>query len=268
MAAYLFTWNPLRWEWSELHDDINEVKEKGFCKGRWSSGVTKKIQPGDRAFLMKLGRSPRGICASGWVTSSVLEGRHWNNERNQKGDLSLYVDIDWDTLLNPEEQIFPRELLEGRTYSKMHWEPQASGTTIPDDVAEQLEKDWAKFLGRSLILNNLPLPEEIEDKSFFEGVARQVTVNIYERSPEARTICINHYGLNCFVCGFNFENTYGTIGQGFIHVHHLKPISEIKKGYELNPIKDLRPVCPNCHAMLHRRKPAYSIEELKAIIKT
>jgi 5-methylcytosine-specific restriction protein A len=60
---------------------------------------------------------------------------------------------------------------------------------------------------------------------------------------------------------------YGEIGKNFIHVHHVKPLSEIDEQYKINPIKDLRPVCPNCHAMLHKRKPAYSIEEIQDKIK-
>lgn len=150
----------------------------------------------------------------------------------------------------------------------MNWSPQASGVIIPDDVAVQLEKDWTHFLNHPVPFKQIALAEEAEDnKTYPEGATRQVTVNVYERSAEARTICINHYGVNCEVCGFNFEKTYGKIGEGFIHVHHLKPLAEALKGYKLNPIKDLRPVCPNCHAMLHQRKPAYSIEELKTIIK-
>jgi 5-methylcytosine-specific restriction protein A len=80
------------------------------------------------------------------------------------------------------------------------------------------------------------------------------------------TNCIEHYGTNCYICGFNFEKKYGEIGRDFIHVHHIKPLSEIGKKYELNPIQDLRPVCPNCHAMLHRKKSPYSIDELNQII--
>jgi 5-methylcytosine-specific restriction enzyme A len=264
MATYLFTWNPARWNWEYLQENIAEVKENGYCKESWSCGVTKKIRSGDRAFLIKLGKGKRGIFASGWVTSNVYKANNWDINKKNK---ALYVDIDWDTLLDPEENIFSRDLLDTAIYSKMHWEPQASGTTIPEDVAEQLEKDWASFIGHSFVIKNPPLAEEIETKTFPEGASHQVTINTYERNPEARTICINHYGLNCFVCGFNFKNTYGIIGEGFIHVHHLKPISEIGRGYKINPIKDLRPVCPNCHAMLHQRKPAYSIEELKTILK-
>jgi 5-methylcytosine-specific restriction protein A len=70
-----------------------------------------------------------------------------------------------------------------------------------------------------------------------------------------------------FVCGFKFEDTYGQVGAGFIHVHHTRPLAEIRKGYKLNPIKDLKPVCPNCNAMLHQKRPAFTIKELKAIIE-
>jgi predicted restriction endonuclease len=106
-------------------------------------------------------------------------------------------------------------------------------------------------------------PDEIEDNDLYEGTKKQITVNAYERSSQARQECINEYGYKCVICNFDFEKIYGEIGHNFIHVHHVKPLSEIDEKYKINPIEDLRPVCPNCHAMLHKRKPAYSIEEIK-----
>jgi len=113
------------------------------------------------------------------------------------------------------------------------------------------------------------LPEEInknESKKLTEGAKTKITVNKYERNLEARIKCIEKYGYSCCICGFNFEKTYGNIGKEFIHVHHLKELSTIKEKYEVNPIEDLRPVCPNCHAMLHKKNPAYSIEEIQNFI--
>ncbi len=145
----------------------------------------------------------------------------------------------------------------------MFWSPQASGVTIRKDIAEELENDWAKFLKRPRINRENIFPDEADTQlTFKEGAVKTVKVNYYERDKQAREVCINHFGLDCRVCGFNFEENYGEIGKGFIHVHHLKSLSVIGKEYELNPIKDLRPVCPNCHAMLHKRKPAFSIQEL------
>ncbi|AXI11086.1 DUF3427 domain-containing protein [Oceanobacillus zhaokaii] len=111
------------------------------------------------------------------------------------------------------------------------------------------------------------ITEEVDNsKVYTEGATKQVSVNVYERNPVARRKCIEHYGSSCEVCDFNFERTYGDLGKDFIHVHHLKELHTISEEYEVNPITDLRPVCPNCHAMLHKRKPAYSIYELKGIL--
>ncbi|WP_020683329.1 HNH endonuclease [Marinobacterium rhizophilum] len=106
-------------------------------------------------------------------------------------------------------------------------------------------------------------PDEVENpEQFVEGAVRRVAVNSYERSAKAREACINHYGVSCVVCELNFERIYGVVGNGFIHVHHLKPLGSIGEGYEVDPVEDLRPVCPNCHAMLHRKNPPFTPEEL------
>lgn len=69
------------------------------------------------------------------------------------------------------------------------------------------------------------------------------------------------------MCNFDFEKAYGQLGENYIQIHHLKPLSEIKEDYCVNPEEDLRPICPNCHAMIHRKTPALKIEELKHIVQ-
>jgi len=104
-------------------------------------------------------------------------------------------------------------------------------------------------------------------KTFIEGAIRTIRVNAYERNPAARLACIHHYGTACSVCGFDFGEIYGEIGEGFIHVHHLKPLSSLGEAYQVDPVVDLRPVCPNCHEMIHSREPSLSIAELSAVIE-
>ncbi|MBI1925227.1 HNH endonuclease [Candidatus Poribacteria bacterium] len=114
---------------------------------------------------------------------------------------------------------------------------------------------------------DIRLPEEVSSSGrFIEGAVCRVTINAYERNPTARTQCIAHYGASCVVCGFNFGTVYGKAGEGFIHVHHLRSLAEIGKEYEVHPIADLRPVCANCHAIIHRRNPPYCIEEVQAFL--
>lgn len=104
-------------------------------------------------------------------------------------------------------------------------------------------------------LSNLPEKFKGEKrKKFIEGARIESTATRYERNSVARKECIDYYGYSCTVCGINFEKVYGDIGRNNIHVHH-----------EVDPINDLKPVCPNCHVMLHKRKSAYSIDELREI---
>ncbi len=101
-----------------------------------------------------------------------------------------------------------------------------------------------------------------------EGGTSEAMRQHYKRNPKARAACVMHYGYRCFVCNFNFEDIYGSIGRQYIHVHHENELG-LNGGqqYFIDPIKDLKPVCPNCHAMLHQRTPAYEIEELREMLE-
>ena len=111
--------------------------------------------------------------------------------------------------------------------------------------------------------------EEEIPSNCYEGAKYSILVNKYERSSIARMKCIEKFGCKCIVCGMDFENIYGIYGKGFIHIHHLVPLSKIGKEYSVNYEKDLVPVCPNCHAMLHRKLEGkyLTIEELKGVFE-
>jgi hypothetical protein len=112
------------------------------------------------------------------------------------------------------------------------------------------------------------LPEEVPAGSAYsEGNVLQILINRYERDPRARKECIKHHGTICVLCGFDFVSVYGNVMGSFTHVHHIKPLSTAGADYEVDPIKDLRPVCPNCHAVLHRREPPYSLDEVRQFLE-
>lgn len=115
-------------------------------------------------------------------------------------------------------------------------------------------------------LENYPNETEENDNIFIEGALTTITVNSYERNGKAREQCLEYYGYSCFICGFDFYQRYGYVGKDYIHVHHLKPLSQIRKTYVVDPMEDLRPVCANCHAIIHRRNPPFTPEEVKEFI--
>jgi len=141
------------------------------------------------------------------------------------------------------------------------------GKPQPDfDIEKPVKVSWIfnsdDITNESSVTDEFPL-----GSTFKEGTRTQVSVNRYERDRGARDACIEHYGPVCQVCNFNFESVYGELGEGFIHVHHIIPLSEIGDSYIVDPITDLVPVCPNCHAMLHIKKPTIDIATLRFTIR-
>lgn len=114
-----------------------------------------------------------------------------------------------------------------------------------------------------------PLPEELpaETPSYLEGSRRRVVVNRYERDLSARRRCLEVRGTVCDVCRIDLATVYGPKAEGLVHVHHLVPLAEVGDSYEVDPERDLVPVCPNCHAVIHldRDKPLTPLEVRKMI---
>ena len=147
---------------------------------------------------------------------------------------------------------------------------QHQGAAWRLDITNDLQslRLFLSTLRPKIIEEEVPVsePSSSDDESdFVEGAKYNVILSKHERSKSARKRCIDYYGCKCMFCGYDFETNFGEIGKGFIHVHHIVPLEEIGKSYKVNPVKDLIPLCPNCHAMVHKRKPPYSLHELQKI---
>lgn len=127
---------------------------------------------------------------------------------------------------------------------------------------QQLALTWGgRMLGLSLAL--LPVEHDGEE----EGAMIRVEVDRYERSALNRAACIEIHGAVCKACGFDFGIRYGLTGVGYIEVHHIEPVSGIVPGTIVDPATDLVPLCANCHSMVHRRTPPYSVEDIRAMLR-
>jgi len=109
--------------------------------------------------------------------------------------------------------------------------------------------------------------ETDKDEEFYEGSIRRISVEVRERDAAARKACIAKHGAKCFICEFDFGQFYGPEADGFIHVHHREMLSKSAAKRKVDPINDLVPLCPNCHSVVHLRKDAYEVEEVKAMVE-
>jgi hypothetical protein len=112
----------------------------------------------------------------------------------------------------------------------------------------------------------LSTEETDKDGEFYEGSIRRISVEVRERDAAARKACIAHYKARCFICKFDFGQFYGPEADSFIHVHHREMLSRSTSKRKVDPINDLVPLCPNCHSVVHLRKDAYEVEEVKAMV--
>lgn len=138
-----------------------------------------------------------------------------------------------------------------------------------DVLYTEVANKWGSLMmGMVLSLADIvPIDSDNGRMGYSEGEVRYVKGKRYERNPLNRKLCLSIKGYNCVVCGMNFEKVYGLIGHNYIHVHHIVPVSRLGKGYVIDPVADLVPICPNCHSMLHKKEPPFLPEEMIEILK-
>lgn len=254
--AFLLIWNPSHFTFDQFRELLDQV-ERGEPETKWGSGSRRDVPVSSRVYLMRLGVEPKGIVGIGISTRAVHQEPHWVPERAERGDMANYVPF--RVLRLQEEPFIPLEVLNGK-WPAMGWTPQTSGVEIHD--AEVIA-----FLDAALGNQEPRIPEEVsEDEVHTEGAVTRITVNAYERDPKARKKCLAHHGFNCACCRKAMKDIYGPIAKDIIHVHHRTPLHAVGKEYQVVPIKDLVPVCPNCHAVLHRQAPTMAVEDLMRML--
>lgn len=202
--------------------------------------------------------------------ASMLNAINSVDENKKRLFLSYYEQIKErsdkvEFFLNQQKQDIERVEIWNQTWKKFRIR---ATQIISDDLSSDKEvlcvQEWAK-LSVGLVLSLLEI-SSIEEFKYSEGKITQVLQTKYERNPVNRELCLSANGYICKICGFDFEKVYGEIGHNFIHVHHIEMVSSFGGEYFLDPVKDMIPVCPNCHAMLHKSNPPMLPECLREII--
>ncbi len=200
--------------------------------------------------LMKYGSDDQ------WIAIGNVQGPAWIDQSQQDGDTRLRRKVTWLTR-DVTESAVPEDL-------RRPIKNRQAVVGMPDH-APQLLHDLCGH-GMEALSGDEAGVVHHGGREVPEGAKTRVEVNKYERDSRARRDCIEYHGATCKVCGLDFEKRYGAIGHGFIHVHHTTPLSQITDhdNYTISPVTDLVPVCPNCHAMLHKsEKEPFTVKQLQ-----
>ena len=195
-----------------------------------------------------------------------LAGIPYDHDDRTPSDLSRYgrFVVGWGEAVRGER--YTEHILRSLTWENLGFR---FGQRFGNRSEKEIEQVWAVLTShyeRACETGAVVLAEEIDSPTPVEGAVKTVTVNAYERNPKARKQCLDAHGAGCVVCGFNFGKQYGLVAEGYIHVHHLRPLSEIKASHKVDPKEDFSPVCPNCHAVIHLKKTPFTLEEVRAML--
>ena len=258
VAAVILGWNPKegsRWDYRAV---VEHVAEAGRFLERWNVGRSLDIFPETEVWLLIQGptEAGSGLIGHGVVMSVLAEARQLEDGGAGGG----YASIAFDALLPLGEQIRPdvlRAAVPGLRWDSTTEDPIA----VPPPVEAGLRKLWreqgpAATRRTGLVPGTHP-----------PAAVTTIEVNRYEQDPDARRVCLAFHGTSCAACGFSFEASYGETGTDAIEVHHVVPPVMLGEGYTLDPVADLVPLCPNCHAMAHLAVASpRTLSELRNII--
>ena len=184
----------------------------------------------------------------GWYRNATVYRDRCNYKERQ---YNLECDINDAYLLDETDRTFtvPRAAREdfGIGTSNLWYAKEERATEWLCSVREYVNGYYTPLY--EVETNPQVLPKEYRES----GIGKKVWVNKYERNANARRKCLETYGTNCAICGFDSHLVYGDGFENRIEVHHIIPINQINDEYQIDPLKDLIPVCPNCHTMLHTK---------------
>lgn len=194
-------------------------------------------------------------------------GKVYSDRESKKGDLFAIID-EYQQFSEPVLAKNDNGYLEAIPINRLSNYWRDGVREINAEIYERILGNTSASSVESKLNHNSDAYDDMDElESYEEGNKKSRFVTVYERNPNLRRKAIAIHGLNCKACGFNFGERYGSHADGLIHIHHLKPISELGGPQVVNPESDLIPLCANCHAVVHWKKnETLSLEQLKSLL--
>jgi 5-methylcytosine-specific restriction protein A len=256
MTALIMEWDPERPDWRGTYaSDVGTVRSTGVVRRRWMVPARTPLDHGMDVWLIVAGRRPamRGLIGHGTVAGiDSVAAAGGSDEPAQ------CIEVDFDSLLPHGDQVPLDRLIE-----RLPALAEGFGVlAIDGGTGVALRSIWAAA-GSPEPGSLDPIPGALPSTA-----VQRAVVNRFERDPELRRVAVAHRGSACHACGMDFEQGYGGAAD-LIQVHHITPLELVDSGYEVDPLVDLIPLCPNCHVVAHSRWPEpLTVEEIRTRLRT
>jgi 5-methylcytosine-specific restriction enzyme A len=140
MTTYVFAWNPKLWDWPELARVRRRIDRHGHADIEWACGRTRTIEPGSRAFFMRLGVPPKGLIGAGHALTEPWEDVHWLAGKAAAGLRTHYLRLRLEFL--QDTPLIALDELMRPPLARFRWAVRQSGMRMPSSIADALEPWW------------------------------------------------------------------------------------------------------------------------------
>ena len=156
-------------------------------------------------------------------------------------------------------------LQRGNRMEEELWSHYAGDVALISSVGQAIRKT----VQGGELRGNLPTFEDGDE----EAVEGRVLTALHTRRERNRRLVDRKKSqvrkrdgrLKCEACGFDFGETYGDRGRGFIECHHVKPLHTLAEA-QTTRLDDLVLLCSNCHRMVHARRPWLTVDDLRSTL--
>ena len=282
--TFLLTWKEDQWPHKKLLRLVNTFKAEEEVEDVWRFKSHKKAKVGDRVFIMKQGKNPRGLFGSGRITGKPFQNK---NMTNKAGQHPWCVDVTFDQLVDPKKTLLvPYEELSRFYPERGLWNNQSSGIEIPEHVASKIEQHW-KASNVTTSGGESWSEEEVQrdlaqfsDALFQQEVEKELVAEKsaalppeppgperpparllshkgkrYQRSPKKSADALLSAGYHCEIDSRHKSFTSSQTGENYVEAHHLIPLKQQEHySFSLDVRANIVSLCPNCHRLVHHAK--------------
>lgn len=252
------------WRGNAQHLEVRSFRAGSVAsaRNRFATVYCEYIPKGGRRRTAEIEtQNPSLVVLDGWGHPKPPDGFVRENEWSFKGRWSMFAPewrVEFDAFLKNYLGEYPQVCVLADYRQSLDSVEGSSQIAVEHQVSVAIKHAHDA---------DLDLTFDPPATDLYEGAKHTQHLSIYERNPAARRECIRVHGWSCAVCEFDFGRAYGELGEKYIHVHHLTPIASIDEEYRVDPGKDLVPICPNCHAMIHRCDPMLTLDQLQRVLR-
>lgn len=224
MNTYLFTWNPTKWDWPYIDEQIEQLQQGTDVVEDWATDRKKDIGKGDQFILVRVGSHPKGVIGIGEISKNIFSRKHWSSDHDKKDKILNFVELKFQAL--SREPLIPLDYLESN-FSNVKWTPQSNGNVISQEISSEI---FQELINDTKPNHELQIEREILENAKLTETEKQQLILSRKGQGNFRKLLIKYWN-GCSITDCKLMD--------ILIASHIKPWKYSNNEERLNPYNGL-----------------------------